>query len=191
MLATTFHALDWVVLGAYLVIVLALGLAFARKQPQGDEFFLARRTMPMWAVAISVLATSLSAATYIGGPQQAFDTNLTYLSANIGGLIAIVVVAAFFVPAFYRYKVTTVYELLGHEYGTAARRAASLMFMLGRVFASGARLFMVAIPFAMITFGSTSPLCLVPRFGLGGTRRVPGDRSGPGAGLRPQAAPRR
>ena len=49
------------------------------------------------------------------------------------------------------------YELLGHRYGPAAQTAASAMFLVGRVFASGARLFIVALPFALIAFGDTSP----------------------------------
>ncbi|MHC4421320.1 MAG: sodium:solute symporter family transporter [Planctomycetota bacterium] len=159
--ATSFHLLDWIVLCAYLAIVVAIGVGVSRRHAGRDEFFLAGRGMPMWAVAISVLATSLSAATYIGGPQQAYETNLTYLSANIGGLAALIVVAVVFIPAFYRHRVTTVYELLGHTCGATARRAASAMFMIGRVFASGARLFMVALPFALITFGDIRPAHLI------------------------------
>ncbi|MCH8153340.1 MAG: sodium:solute symporter [Planctomycetes bacterium] len=166
MLAITFHALDWVVLGAYLVIVLALGLAFARKQPRGDEFFLARRSMPMWAVAISVLATSQSAATFVGGPQQAYTGNLTYLSANIGVMIGVVAVAVFFIPAYYRHNVTSVYQLIGHHYGAGSQRLASGMFMLGRIFASGARLYIVAIPFALIAFGDISPASMIMAIAL-------------------------
>ena len=63
-----FHVLDWVVLGAYLAMVVALGMHFRRRAARRLEFFLAARSMPVWAVAISVLATSQSAATFIGGP---------------------------------------------------------------------------------------------------------------------------
>ena len=155
------HFLDWTIVVTYLAIVVAIGFAVGRRPPSGDEYFLAGRTMPMWAVSISVLATSLSAATFVGGPEQAYRTNLTYLSANLGGLVAIVIVAVFFIPAFYRHGVTTVYELLGDRYGGAAQRAGSAAFMVGRVFASGARLFMVAIPFALVSFGTISPPALI------------------------------
>jgi len=157
----TFSLVDWVVLAVYLVIVAGIGVAASRRTRTGDDFFLAGRSMPIWAVAISVLATAISAATFIGGPQQAYTGNLTYLSANIGALIAVVIVAVVFVPAFYRHRVTSIYELLGHAYGPGVNRAASAMFMIGRVFASGARLFIVAIPFALVAFGDTSPGSLV------------------------------
>ncbi|MHC4414354.1 MAG: sodium:solute symporter [Planctomycetota bacterium] len=161
LLAITLPALDWAVLGAYLTIVIGMGILFARRQSGADEFFLAARSMPVWAVAISVLATAQSAATFVGGPQQAYAGDLTYLSANLGGLIAVVIVAVFFLPAFYHHRVTSVYELLGNELGTSAQRAASAMFMVGRVLASGARLFIVAIPFSLIAFETIEPRYLV------------------------------
>ncbi len=152
-----FEILDWVVLGTYLAIVVGLGMHFRRRAARRLEFFLAARSMPVWAVAISVLATAQSAATFVGGPEQAYRGDLTHLSANLGGLIAVLVVAGFFLPAFYRRQVVSIYELLGQDFGLAAQRAASGMFLIGRVFASGARLFIFAIPFAMIAFGRTEP----------------------------------
>ncbi|MCH8823218.1 MAG: sodium/solute symporter [Planctomycetes bacterium] len=160
-LAASFAPLDWMVLAVYMAAVIALGIFVGRKKRGGDEFFLAGRSMPMWAVSISVLATSLSAATFIGGPQQAYTSNLTYLSATIGGIIAIFIVAFGFLPAYYKQGVTTVYQLIGNTYGGTSQRCASAMFMLGRIFASGARLFMVAIPFALITFGDIEPNHLI------------------------------
>ena len=151
-LAASFAPLDWMVLAVYMAAVIALGIFVGRKKRGGDEFFLAGRSMPMWAVSISVLATSLSAATFIGGPQQSYTSNLTYLSATIGGIIAIFIVAFGFLPAYYKQGVTTVYQLIGNAYGGTAQRCASAMFMLGRIFASGARLFMVAIPRKKVTF---------------------------------------
>src|SRR5262245_51236665 len=109
--AATFGAWDWGGLGGYFAMLIATGCAFARREPEGaDEYFLAGRQMPVWAVAVSVLATSLSAATFIGGPQQAYVGDLTYLSANLGAVLAILVVAAVFIPVYYRMNVTTVYE---------------------------------------------------------------------------------
>ena len=156
-----FHVLDWVVLGAYMAIVVAVGMHFRKRAARRLEFFLAARSMPVWAVAISVLATSQSAATFVGGPEQSYTGDLTYLSANLGGLLAVIIVAVFFLPAFYRRNVVSIYELLGQDFGLGAQRAASAMFMLGRVFASGARLFIVAIPFSLIAFGSTAPMYLL------------------------------
>lgn len=160
-LAASFAPLDWMVLAAYMAAVIALGIFVGRKKRGGDDFFLAGRSMPMWAVAISVLATSQSAATFVGGPAKAYRSDLTYLMGSLGGLIAVIIVAIFFIPAFYRRKVTSVYELLGQEISSTAQLAASGMFLIGRVFASGARLFILAIPFSMVAFENTSPPYLI------------------------------
>ena len=161
LLVAALGPVDWAVLGGYLVAVIAVGFFVSRRRAGGDDFFLASRSMPGWAVAVSVLATSQSAATFVGGPQQAYAGDLTYLAANLGALVAVVVVAVLFLPAYYREGVTSVYELIGRRCGRRAQVAASAMFLLGRVFASGARLFIVALPFALITFGDVKPGSLV------------------------------
>ncbi|MEE3002103.1 MAG: sodium:solute symporter [Planctomycetota bacterium] len=151
-----FAVLDWAILGAYLVVVLVIGAIVSRRKEQGNDFFLAGRSMPTWAVAISVLATALSAATFVGGPQLGYLGRTSYLLTNIGGLLAVCIVGFWFIPAFYRTGVTSVYELVGHRFGGRAQRAASGMFMLGRLLASGARLFIVAIPFSLVAFNDVS-----------------------------------
>jgi len=160
-LASGFGTADWLIIGIYLLVLLASGIYFARREPAGsDEYFLAGRRMPTWAVAFSIVASTLSVATFVGVPEQTFKDggNLTYLSTNIGGLIAIFVVAYFFIPAYFKYNVTTVYELLERRFGRGAKEAASATFMLGRVFASGARVYIGAIPIATLLFGIENAL---------------------------------
>lgn len=152
--SSSFATSDWLVLGGYFAIIAISGIILSRKkQKDTDDYFLGGRQMPAWAVAMSIVATSLSAATFIGGPQQSYVGDLTYLSVNIGVAIAVLIVAFGFIPAFYRHNVSTVYELLERQVGRSAKQAASVMFMVGRVFASGTRLFIVAIPAALILFG--------------------------------------
>ena len=151
-----FSPIDWIIVASYLALVIVIGIMVGRRRTGVDDYFLAGRSMPMWAVAISILATSQSAATFVGGPEQSYTGNLTYFLANLGGLIAVVIVALLFLPAFYRHGVTSIYELLGHRFGGAAQKCAGAMFLIGRVFASGARLFIVALPFSMVAFGDTS-----------------------------------
>lgn len=148
--------LDWGVLALYFILIAATGWFFSRKkQTSTDDYFLAGRRMPVWAVAISIIATSLSAASFVGVPQQSYLGNLTYLATNLGGLLAIAVVALVFIPAFYRENVTSIYELLGNRMGPRAKTAASAAFLLGRVFASGSRIYIAAIPVSLILFGDS------------------------------------
>lgn len=148
-----FTAIDWAIVGVYMAAMIATGIYFARRQKNTDDYFLAGHRIPVWASALSIVAASVSAATFLGLPEQAFKGNLTYLTANIAGLIAVPVVAAIFVPAFYKAGVTTVYQLIGQRCGPDAARVTSGAFVIGRVLGASARLYMAAIPVAIITFG--------------------------------------
>jgi len=150
-----FGMLDWSVVIVYMFVVLLIGAVVSRKQTDTRYFFLAGRTMPAWAVSLSVLATALSAATFIGAPQMAFDGDLTYLITNIGSVIAAFIIAFLFVPPIYRAGTVTIYGYLGQRYGTGARSAAGVMFLLGRLLSSGARLFMAGIGFSLMLYGET------------------------------------
>ena len=156
-LASGFGGPDWIVLGVYFAILTATGWVFSLRKPATDrEYFLGERNSPVWAVAISILATALSAATFIGAPMESYTGDLTYISTSIGPIVAAVIIALFFIPVFYRYNVTTVYELLERRFGPGARTAASWTFMIGRVFASGARVYIAAIPLTMILYGDVT-----------------------------------
>ncbi len=164
MLAAGMTPLDWAILGVYMAFLVVSGVWLARREPSGsDEYFLASRRMPVWAVAFSIIASSLSVATFVGGPEISFRGDLTYLSTNLGGILAVFVIAWVFIPAFYRANCTTIYEVLEHRMGRGAKESASAAFMLGRVFASGARLYIAALPMAAIAFGidQQTPMNLV------------------------------
>lgn len=148
------EALDWTVLAGYVALLVASGIWFARrKTADTDDYFLGGRSMPAWAVAISIVATSMSAASFIGVPEAGYKGNLTYLATNIGMVLAAIVVAFVFIPAFYRSRVQTIYELLGTRFGPPAATAASVAFLLGRMMASGARIYIGAIPASIVIFG--------------------------------------
>ena len=154
-MAATYTGLDWAVFIAYGLLLLISGWWVNRKQPtNSSDYFLGGNTMPMWMVAVSVLATSQSAATFLGGPDMGYRGDLSYLATNIGAFIAAFFVAAYLIPKFYQYKVFTVYELLEKQIGPKAKKQTGIMYLFGRVFASGARLYMAAIAVSMILFGN-------------------------------------
>ncbi len=156
-----FGIVDWAVVIAYMGVMVVIGLVVSRKQTDTRYFFLAGRSMPAWAVSLSVLATALSGATFIGAPQIAFDGNLTYLITNIGSVISAFIIAFLFVPPIYRAGTVTIYGYLGHRYGVGARSAAGVMFLFGRLLSSGARLFMAGIGFALMLYGDATTQQLV------------------------------
>ncbi|CAD5285029.1 Na+/solute symporter [Alteromonas sp. 38] len=156
-----YSGLDWFVFAAYSILIVGSGWLFNRRSNSSQEYFLGGHAMPVWAVAISVLATSQSAATFLGGPDQGYRGDLSYLATNIGALIAALFVSYFLIPRFYQQNVFTVYELLDKRFGHKSKQHAGLMYLFGRVFASGARLYMASIAVSMILFGDIAALHVI------------------------------
>jgi len=147
-----FTPLDWAVVGGYIVLLAIAGIASTRRQRDADDYFLAGHRVPIWLVAVSVLSTTQSAATFLGAPDYGYRGDYTYLTSYLGPLIAAFLVSRLLIPRFYAQRVTTVYELLENRFDARAMRAAGGMYLIGRIFASGARLYLAAIAVSMIVF---------------------------------------
>ena len=147
-----FTLLDWAVVGAYVAILALAGFLSTRRQRSADDYFLAGHSVPVWLIAVSVLSTTQSAATFLGAPDYSYRGDYTYLASNLGPIIGAFLVGRYLIPRFYAEGVTTVYELLRARYGPVAMRAAGAMYLVGRIFASGARLYLAAIAVSMIIF---------------------------------------
>jgi len=157
-----FTALDWAVLAAYVVVIAVAGvLATRRRMRSASDYFLAGHQVPIWLVAVSVLSTTQSAATFLGAPDSSYRGDYTYLGSSIGALLGALLVATVLMPRFYAMNAVTVYELLERRFDARARRAAAAMYLVGRVLASGARLYLAAIAVAMIAFGNIDAASIV------------------------------
>ena len=144
-------ALDWGVIAAYLLATIAMGMWLGRKQEDLDDYLLGGRGMPWWAALLSMVATETSAATFLGAPEQGYARDMTYLQFSVGTIAARFVLASVFIAAFYRLRVFTVYGFLTHRFGLPTQATAAGVFLLGRLFASGARLFIAAIAIQVAT----------------------------------------
>jgi Na+/proline symporter len=132
---------DFVIIGLYFAIIMAIGVYFSRRNKDVSEFALGGRSIPWWAVLASILAAEISAGTFFGTPGEGFRLqNYTYAQLMIGYLLARLVVSAVFIPAFYKHNVVSIYEFLELRFGPKTRRVASAIFLLTRSLASGSRL---------------------------------------------------
>ncbi len=155
---TTFETLDWVIFGSYFGVLLLTSVYLSRVKVRSTrEYFVGTGVMPIFAVAVSVLATSQSAATFLGGPEYSYSKDLTFLGFYLSAFIAVIFVAYILVPRFYAIGAVTVYELLENRYGMRAKKQAGVMFLIGRLFASGARLYIGALAISMILFMDIAP----------------------------------
>jgi SSS family transporter len=131
---------DYAVVAGSLLVLLVIGGSFTREQRGTSDFFLARRRIPWWAACLSFLATEISAVTIISVPATAYSENWEYGQFFIGSSLAKFAVALLFIPAFYRYDCTTIYEFLARRFGQASQVTGSLFFFVSRLLGSGVRL---------------------------------------------------
>ncbi|MBD3794972.1 MAG: sodium:solute symporter [Epsilonproteobacteria bacterium] len=159
---SSFSTLDWAIFGSYFLLVILSTVWLSRiKVKSSKDYFVGEKSIPMFAVAISVLATSQSAATFLGAPDLAYKDNLTFIGFFFSALLAVVIVSKVLVPRFYEIGAITVYELLEKRYSPRAKRDAGAMFLVGRLFASGARLYIGALAVSMILFSDIAPLHII------------------------------
>ena len=149
-----FTALDFFVLIAYLAGTTALGLWIGRKQKSANDYFIAERSIPWWAVMFSVVASETSALTFISIPGLAYVTNLGFLQVVAGYILGRFVVAFVLLPRYYRGDLVTAYALLEQRFGLGTRRFTSIVFMVTRAVADSVRVFATAIPIALILEGT-------------------------------------
>ncbi len=155
------HWIDWLVLLTYFGALVGAAVWLGRRAKDTQGYFLGSRQMPTWAVVISIVATGQSAATFVGLPQASFAGDLTYLSTHLGEIIAAVILAWLFIPVYYRLGVATPYELLERRLGPLARQGTSWAYLVGRVFSTGSRVFIGAVPTSLVVFGDLGPWHLV------------------------------
>ncbi|HEV2055684.1 MAG TPA: sodium/solute symporter [Methylomirabilota bacterium] len=141
---------DFAILAAALAFLVAIGGAFSREQRGTADFFLARRRIPWWAACLSFLATEISAVTIIAVPATAYSENWEYGQFFVGSSLAKLAVAYLFIPAFYRYDCTTIYEFLLYRFGQASQVTGSVFFFITRLLGSGVRLMAAALAVAVL-----------------------------------------
>ncbi len=143
--------LDWLIVAVYGVIVIAIGVAASRKQNNTDEYFRGSRQLPWWAVGLSIIATSFSAASLLGGPGQGYNTGFLWLQLQLGDLLGYGLVIALFLPFFVGLNLTTAYEYLEKRFDAKTRSLGSFCFLLFVISRLGALLFGASVVVSTVT----------------------------------------
>ena len=129
--------LDWIIVAAYLVYIVYDGLRLTKKSTEVEGYFLANRSLPWWAVGLSVMATQLSAITLVGATGQAYNDGMRFVQFYFGLPIAMIILCVTVVPFFYRAKVYTAYEYLERRFDAKTRALASFLFLIQRGMSCG------------------------------------------------------
>ena len=131
------HPIDWVIVAGYLAFVIYDGVKRSKDTDAIEGYFLARRSLPWWAVGLSVMATQMSAITLVGTTGQGYSDGMRFVQFYFGLPIAMIILSVTLVPFFYRAKVFTAYEYLERRFDKKTRALASLLFLVSRGLAVG------------------------------------------------------
>jgi SSS family solute:Na+ symporter len=131
---------DWIVVVAYIGWIIVDGLRRSKGTDKVDGYLLANRSLPWWAVGLSVMATQMSAVTIVGTTGLAYSTGLRFIQNYFPLPLAMVILSLTVVPFFTRARVYTAYEYLERRFDVSVRSLASFLFLIGRAASLGVTL---------------------------------------------------
>ena len=144
------RTLDWVVMFAWLVFLVSYGLWRGRGSSSTDQFMLAGKTMPWYAMGLSIMATQASAITFISTTAQAYVDGMRFVQFYFGLPLAMVILSATAVPIFHRARVYTAYEYLEHRFDAKTRLLVTIIFLISRGLGAGLALSAPAIVLSVV-----------------------------------------
>ncbi|MFA5864708.1 MAG: sodium/solute symporter [Phycisphaerae bacterium] len=142
--------IDFAILAAAVGILFVIAYFSGRKEKDTQDYFLGSRKVPTIIACLSFVATEVSAVTIMGNPATGFTENWQYLQFFIGSAAARILVAFLFIPVFYKYNCTTIYEFLKHRFGPETQYAGSIFFLLTRLVGSSVRLYAACLGVSII-----------------------------------------
>ena len=145
------HLLDWIVLALYVATMVGIGVWANRLQTDTEAYFVGNRNVQWWATGLSIIATSFSAASILGMPGYAYTADLWYLQYQLGDFLAAAIVAALFIPFFYKISgLTTAYEYLEARFDLKTRLLGSSLFVLTVLLRAGTLLYGASLLFSAV-----------------------------------------
>src|SRR6188768_1520209 len=129
--------LDWLIVVSYLAFIVWDGLRRTKSSDKVEGFFLGNRSLPWWAVGLSVMATQLSAITLVGTTGQGYADGMRFVQFYFGLPVAMIILSVTLVPYFYRAKGYTAYEYLERRFDVKTRTLASILFLCSRGLSCG------------------------------------------------------
>ncbi|CAH0536648.1 sodium:solute symporter family transporter [Vibrio marisflavi] len=146
-----FGLLNWTILGGYVVITLILGAIIGKKVTSSAQFALGDKSIPWWAIGISVVSTYVSAMSFLGGPAWSYTEGLSVLAIHLNYPLVIFFIVTVFMPFFYNKGLTSIYEYQERRFGKASRLTLSVIFLMKQSLSSAAVLYATAIILEFIT----------------------------------------
>src|SRR5580658_7463999 len=141
---------DWAVLTAWLIFLISYGLWRGRGSKTVDQYLLAGKSMPWYAMGLSIMATQASAITFISTTSQAYVDGMRFVQFYFGLPVAMVILSATAVPIFHRAKVYTAYDYLEKRFDAKTRSLVSVIFLIQHGLGSGVAISAPAIVMSVV-----------------------------------------
>ncbi len=151
------HPINWLIVVGYITYVVVDGVRRSKGTHEIEGYFLANRSLPWWAVGLSVMATQLSAVTMIGTTGQGATDGMRFVQFYFGLPIAMVILGVTLVPFLHGSKVFTAYEYLERRFDAKTRSLTAFLFLLSRGMSCGVIISAPAVVFSAV-FGWSLPL---------------------------------
>ena len=139
-----FNWIDGLIVIVYLIAITLFGVRFRKKQQSIHTYFLGGKSIPTWALSLSIVATETSTLTIIGTPGIAFDGDLSFLQLVMGYMVGRVFICLVLIPAYFKGEMYTAYELMQRRFGSQIKHATAAMFLITRGLAEGVRVLAIA-----------------------------------------------
>ncbi|MGP4082971.1 sodium:solute symporter [Pseudalkalibacillus sp. R45] len=148
---SSFTLLDYAIFAIYIAGTAIFGAMFGKNQKSTKDYFLGGRSIPWWAIGLSVMATQASAITFIGAPGWGYEGGLERINTFINVPLAMAFLIATIVPFFYRTEVYTAYEYLERRFDVKTRTLTAALFLIARGLATGVVLYAPALVLSVVT----------------------------------------
>ena len=129
--------IDWLVMFGSLLAIAIYGIYKTRSVHTAQSYLQGDNEKKWWEIGLSVMATQASAITFLSVPGQAYDDGLRFIQFYFGLPLAMIVIAVFFIPMYYKLKVYTAYEFLEQRFDVKTRTFTALLFLIQRAFSTG------------------------------------------------------
>lgn len=143
--------IDIIIIAVYFAVIGGIGVYVSRNARTAEKFFVAGRSIPMWAVSFTIMATIIGTGTFVGHPGTSYQKGLILLIPHMTVPIVLLVVARIVVPFYRRVVKMSAYEYIGQRFGLGGRFYTSFGFLADRIFDLGVTLLTTAIAVNVIT----------------------------------------
>ncbi len=129
----TLETIDVVIIAGYAVALLGIALLVSR-EPKGhdkntEDYFLAGRALPWWAIGASLIASNISAEQIIGQSGQGFAVGIAIAAYEWQAALVLIIVAKYFLPIFLKRRIYTMPQFLEQRYGEGVKTLMSVFWV--------------------------------------------------------------